>query len=98
MEKTMARAIYKAMKIGEEYTTRDLLKLLGDNYYEYLPVEQHCENHLRHISDEMWKVVKAGFAKTYARDEILPNVRGLRFGAKPTSFTTYKARYWVKTR
>lgn len=98
MEKTMARAIYKAMKIGEEYTTRDLLKLLGDNYYEYLPVEQHCENHLRHISDEMWKVVKAGFAKTYIRDEILFNVRGLRFGAKPTSSTTYKARYWVKTR
>ena len=46
----------------------------------------------------MWKVVKAGFAKTYTRDEILPNVRGLRFGAKPTSFTIYKIRYWVKTR
>lgn len=44
MEKTMAREIYKSMKIGKLYTTSDLFKLIEDNYYQYIPVERQGEN------------------------------------------------------
>lgn len=46
----------------------------------------------------MWKVVKTGYARTYTEKETLANVRGLRYGAKPTSFTDYKFRYWVRVK
>lgn len=98
MEKTMAREIYKSMKIGKLYTTRDLFKLIEDNYYQYIPVERQGENVNKIISGEMWKVVKTGYARTYTEKETLANVRGLRYGAKPTSFTDYKFRYWVRVK
>ena len=41
MEATMARAIYKQMEIGKAYTTRELSRLIGDDYYKYIPVNQH---------------------------------------------------------
>jgi hypothetical protein len=101
MEKTLARAIFKKMEIGKEYTTRDLVRLIDDDYYGYIPVDQHpgqpngkpCSVV---VSSEMWKVVNSGFAKTYTNEETLANVRGLRYGSKPTSFTTYNIRCWVR--
>ena len=103
MEATMARAIYKQMEIGKSYTTRELSRLIGDDYYKYIPVNQHPGQSdgmpvNKGISNEMWKVVNSGFAKTYTAQETIGNVRGLRFGTAPKSFTTYTARYWVRTR
>ena len=103
MEATMARAIYKQMEIGKAYTTRELSRLIGDDYYKYIPVNQHPGQPdgmpvNKGISNEMWKVVNSGFAKTYTAQETIGNVRGLKFGTAPKSFTTYTARYWVRTR
>ena len=103
MEATMARAIYKQMEIGKAYSTRDLSRLIGDDYYKYIPVNQHPGQpdgypFSKGISDEMWKVVNAGLAKTYTKKETLANVRGLKHGATPKSFTDYTIRYWVRTR
>ena len=103
MEATMARAIYKRMEIGKAYSTSDLSRLIGDDYYKYIPVNQHPGQPdgypvSKGISDEMWKVVNTGFAKTYAKKETLANVRGLKHGATPKSFTDYTIRYWVRTR
>ena len=40
MEKTMARAIYKRMEVGKQYTTRNLFRLLSEaEYYSYIPTE-----------------------------------------------------------
>lgn len=99
--RTLAREIYNKMEIGKEYTTRDLSDLIGDDYYKIVPVEFHPYQPKgkpisKVISEEMWKVVKSGFARTYKTEETLPNVRGLRFGAKPASYTTYIVRYWVR--
>ena len=103
MEATMARAIYKQMEIGKEYSTRDLVRLIGDDYYKYIPVNQHPGQPdgmpvSKGVSSEMCKVVKAGFAKTYTKEDCFGNVRGLRFGTAPKSYTTFTARYWVRTR
>ena len=103
MEATMARAIYKQMEIGKAYSTRELSRLIGDDYYKYIPVNQHPGQPdgypvSKGISDEMWKVVKSGFARTHKAYETVGNVRGLKFGAKPTSYTTYSVRYWVRTK
>ena len=99
----MARAIYKLMEIGRVYSTADLSRLIGDDYYKYIPVIQHPGQPdgmpvNKGISNEMWKVVNAGFAKTYTAQETIGNVRGLKFGTAPKSFATYTARYWVRTR
>lgn len=101
METSLARAIYKNMEIGKHYTTSDLLRLIGDDYYKIVPQEFHPfqtngKPVNKVISNEMWKVVNSGFAKTYKREETLANVRGLKYGSKPTSFTTYFVRYWVR--
>lgn len=101
MEKTLARAIYKKMEIGKEYTTSELLHLIGDDYYKIVPTEFHPfqmngKPVNKVISEEMWKVVNSGFAKTYKVNETLANVRGLRYGSVPTSFTNYAFRYWVR--
>lgn len=101
MEKTLARAIYKAMEIGEAYTTSELRELIGDDYYKYIPIDmqpgqEHGVPVNQKISSEMWKVVNAGYAKTYTSEEDLPIVRGLRFGAKPKAYQHYKFRYWVR--
>ena len=103
MEATMARAIYKQMEIGKEYSTRELVRLIGDDYYKYIPVNQHPGQPdgmpvSKGVSSEMWKVVKAGFAKTYTKEDCFGNVRGLRFGTAPKSYTTFTARYWVRTK
>lgn len=98
MEKTMARAIYNLMEIGKRYTTTELFDLLGDAYYSYIPVDLHGKNVNKIVSSEMWKVVKAGYAKTCTKQETLGNVRGLRYGTAPTSFTTYTFRYWERVR
>ena len=103
MEATMARAIYKQMEIGKAYSTRDLSRLICDDYYRYIPVNQQPGQPdgmpvNKGISNEMWKVVNAGFAKTYTTQETIGNVRGLKFATTPKSFTTYTARYWVRTR
>ena len=103
MEATMARAIYKQMEIGKAYTTRELSRLIGDDYYKYIPVNQHPSQPdgypvSKGISAEMWKVVNAGFAKTYTKQETFANVRGLKYGDTPKSFTDYNIRYWVRVR
>ena len=103
MEATMARAIYKQMEIGKAYSTRELSRLIGDDYYKYIPVNQHPGQPdglpvNKGISNEMWKVVNARFAKTYTAQETIGNVRGLKFGTATKSFTTYTARYWVRTK
>ena len=103
MEETLARAIYKRMEIGREYSTRDLSRLIGDDYYKYIPANKHPGQPdgmpvNKGISNEMRKVVNAGFAKTYTAQETFGNVRGLKFGTDPKSFTTYNLRYWVRTK
>lgn len=98
MEKTMARAIYKCMEIGKPYTTRELFDMLGDDYYKYIPVELQGKSVNKIVSAELWKVVKAGYAKTYTDEEVLPLVKGLRYGTTPTCFNTYNFRYWTRVR
>lgn len=103
MEATMARAIYKKMEIGKAYTTSELSRLIGDDYYKYIPANRHPGQPdgmpvTKGISAEMWNIVKAGYAKTYTEQESIGNVRGLKFGTATKSFTTYTARYWVRTR
>lgn len=94
MEKTMARAIYKRMEIGKEYTTMDLFRLIEDVYYSYVPVEMQGKDVRRIVSAEVWKIVKAGFAKTHTAQETLGNVRGIKYGATPKSYATYTFRYY----
>lgn len=98
MEKTLAREIYKRMEIGKPYTTSELFDLVEDTYYNYIPAELQGKDVRKVISNEMWKIVKTGYAETYIEKEALPNVRGLRYGVRPTSFTNYTFRYWVRTR
>jgi hypothetical protein len=92
----MAREIYKAMEIGKPYTTSDLFRLIEDVYYQHIPAELQGKNVNKIVSDEMWKIVKTGYARTYTEKETLANVRGLRYGSKPTSFTEYTFRYWLR--
>lgn len=96
MEKTLAREIYKRMETGKPYTTSELFRLVEDSYYKHIPVEYQGKDVRKVVSEELWKVVKTGYARTYAEKETLANVRGLRFGAKPKSFTEYTLRYWVR--
>lgn len=98
MEKTMARELYKAMEIGKPYTTSDLFRLIEDVYYQHIPVELQGKNVNKIVSEEMWKVVKTGYARTFTEKETLANVRGIRFGSEPTSFTNYTFRYWVRVK
>lgn len=100
MEKTMARAIYKKMEIGKEYTTYDLKRLIGDDYYEYIPVELQGKDVRKIIASEMWNVVNAGYAKTFIRNTEYCNARGLRRGVKPNPnrFTTCPTRYWTRVK
>lgn len=103
MEKTLARAIYKKMEIGKEYTTSDLFNLIGDDYYKYIsrdmqPFQTNGKPVNAIISSEMWKVVNSGYATTKVCEEELPLVRGLKFGSKPTAFQKYTFRYWVRVR
>ena len=99
MEKTMARAIYRRMEVGKRYTTSELFHLLSESeYYNYIPVEMQGKDVHKIVSAEMWKTVQAGYVKTYTGQESLPNVRGLRFGTKPNSFTTYTVRYCIRQR
>lgn len=99
MEKTMARAIYKKMVVGKPYTTTELFDLLGEEeYYKYIPVEMQGKDVRKIVASEMWNVVKTGYAKTYSEQQSLANVRGIKFGATPTSFTTYNVRYWVRVK
>lgn len=95
-EKTMARAIYKRMEIGEAYTSMQLRDLLGDEYYGYIPVELHGKDVRKIVASEMWKVVKAGYAKTEVKEETYPIVRGIRKGSMPTAYQTYTVRYWTR--
>lgn len=103
MEKTLARALYKHMELGKTYSTRDLCRLIGDDYYKYIPAENHPNQPHGFpmavgVTREMWKVVTAGFAKTYTGTESVGIVRGLKFGTKPTAFDQYTARYWIRTK
>ena len=99
MEQTMARAIYKRMELGRPYTSMELFNLLDEfEAYSYIPAELHGKDVRKIVAAEMWKVVKAGYATTRTERETLANVRGLRKGAAPTSFTTYTFRYWTRTK
>ena len=98
MEKTMARELYKSMEIGKPYTTSDLFRLIEDVYYQHIPAELQGKNVNEIVSDEMWKIVKTGYARTYIEKETLANVRGIRFGSEPTSFTNYTFRYWIRVK
>ena len=91
MEKTMAREIYKRMELGKQYKSYDLFKLIEDVYYKHIPVELQGKDVRKIVAAEMWKVVNSGYARTFIERETLANVRGIRFGAKPTSFTDRKS-------
>ena len=97
MEKTLAREIYKRMEIGKQYTTMELFNLLSESeYYGLIPAEMQGKDVRKVVAAEMWKVIRAGYATTHTSCESLPNVRGLRYGSKPSSFTTYTIRYWIR--
>lgn len=103
MEKTLARALYKLMKIGETYSTADIRRLLGDDYYKYIPEDMHPFQPNSKpvnivITKELWKIVNQGYAKTYTVKELLPVIRGIKFGTKPTCYQSYNIRYWVRTK
>lgn len=103
MEKTLARAIYKRMEIGKEYTTRNLVDLIGSDLYKYVGMVDYktLENGksvMQTVSDEMWKVVSAGFAETYTRNESLACIRNIKFGTTPKYFKTYIFRIWIRTK
>lgn len=103
MEKTMARAIYKAMEIGKSYTSCELRDLLGDDYYKYIPVDLQGKDVRKIVASEMWKVVNAGFAKTEVKEETYHMVRGLKYNCPNRDWSkvptkTYTVRYWVRIR
>lgn len=103
MEKTLAREIYKRMEIGKAYSTTELFDLLGDDYFKIVPQEMHPYQPQGKpvnaiISEEMWKVVKSGFAKTYKGEQTLALVGGLKKGATPTCYRAYSFRYWIRTK
>lgn len=103
MEKTLAREIYKQMEPGKEYSTSDLVDLVFDDFCSYYPeyAETKPEKSVRQVvQDEIWKVVKTGYAKTFKRTETGCTVRGLRFGAEPEPWRYYKyeCRYFVRTK
>lgn len=101
MEKTMARAIYKAMEIGKAYTSSELFDLLGDDYYKYIPVCLQGKDVRKIVASEMWKVVNTGFAKTEVKEETYHMIRGLRYKCRnrdwsKVSTKTYAVRYWTR--
>ncbi len=103
MEKTLARAIYRAMSVGESYSTSELRRLLGDEYYRYIPVELQGKNENKIIAREMMNVVRAGYASTEVKDETYYIVRGLKYDCPNRDWSkvptqTYKIRYWTRTR
>ena len=100
MGKTLAREIYKKMRIGNRYTTSELFDLIGeDTYYKHIPVELQGKDVRKIISAEMWKVVKAGYATTCTEQEELELVRGIRFGSRRhVPLQTYTFRYWTRTK
>lgn len=99
MEKTMARAIFKAMEIGKPYTSMELFKLIENVYYNYIPVELHGKDVRKIVASEMWTVVKAGYAKTEIHEEEMAIVRGRKFGSKaPYATKTYTVRYWTRVK
>ena len=101
MEKTLAREIYKKMEIDRIYTTSELFRLVEDSYYQIVPQKNWPSQSEgmpvnTMISNEMWKVVEAGYATTWKDTQTLANVRGLRYGSIPTSYTNYNFRYWKR--
>lgn len=103
MEKTMARAIYKKMEINKQYTTSELFDLIEKDYYKYTSIKNHPGQEKgmpvnKKIANEMWKIVKAGYATTFKKSETYPLIRGIKFGEKPKYFKTYDVRYWIRTK
>lgn len=103
MEKTLARSIYKLMEVGKEYTTSDLYRLIGEDYYKYIPEDMQPfqangrpVNYI--ISSEMWKVVKSGYATTRTEQKTLLLCGGVKFGYKPKDSKTYTVRYWIRVK
>ena len=90
MEKTMARAIYKKMAIGEWYTSYELYCLVED---DYPPTGKDVR---KVVASEMWKVVNAGYADTKLENETYYLTRGFRFGTPKSKLPTqtYTVRYW----
>ena len=93
MEKTMARAIYKKMAIGQWYTSYELYRLVED---DYPPTGKDVR---KVVAAEMWKIVNAGYADTKLDSETYPIVRGLRRNVKNRDWSkvptqTYTTRYW----
>ena len=103
MEKTLARAIYKMMEVGKEYTSSDLSRLIGDDYYKYIPEDmQPFQANGRPVNDiiasEMWKVVKTGYATTRTEQQTLLLCGGVKFGCNPKDSKTYNVRYWKRVK
>ena len=91
---TMARAIYKKMELNKPYTSSELYNLVRDEY------PATGEDVRKVVAREMWKVVNAGYAKTYKSDEQFYNVRGTRVGSpiQDDRWMIYSVRYWVRVR
>ena len=97
MEKTMARAIYKAMTPGEWYTSYELYQLVQDDY------PATGKDVRKVVAAEMWKVVNAGYAKTKLDKETYHSVRGLKYHSPNRDWSkvptqTYSVRYWQRVK
>lgn len=93
MEKTMARAIYKKMVVGQRYTSYELYRLVED---DYPPTGKDVR---KVVAAEMWKIVNTGYADTKLESDTYHIVRGLRRNVKNRDWSkvptqTYTTRYW----
>lgn len=93
MEKTMARAIYKKMVVGQWYTSYELYRLVED---DYPPTGKDVR---KVVAAEMWKIVNTGYADTKLESDTYRIVRGLHRNVKNRDWSkvptqTYTTRYW----
>lgn len=91
---TMARAIYRAMEVGKEYTTSEIKELARN--IEFLPWDEDTDDWNKAIPKNLWKMVNTGYAVTRMAQETMGSIRGCQFGGTKVVYTTYNMRYWKR--
>lgn len=111
---TLARAIYKNMEIGKEYTTTEIGNLMIDADGYGFPCDGGIPTRIAEMTweeapdglkgihkvilSQMWKIVNTGYATTRMEEETLGSIRGCQFGGTKTVYKTYNMRYWKRVK
>lgn len=92
MEKTVARALYKEMALGQEYSTQEIIEIAKKLW---LPSNEE-QDLKKAINKALWKIVNSGYAITQKRQVEMSWIRGCQFGGTKVVKQEYTIRYWIR--